>query len=173
MQERASDCNAERACAPRSRTVAELSRRAGSDVGPGALTCLDMANATFEFEVHPERLAIARLAPDAPWPDWSRGGFVTLSRTAAELSIICAQEHVPSDVLHERDRIAFGIVGVVPMTTVGLLADLCAKLAAVSVPVFVVSTYDTDWLLVHAERFETARAALEAAGHRFRASPKS
>lgn len=30
---------------------------------------------------------------------------------------------------------------------------------------FVISTYDTDWLVVRAEQFEAARAALVAAGH--------
>jgi hypothetical protein len=124
-------------------------------------------NSGLQFEIHPARLAIARLPADAPFPAWARGDFVTLSRTRAELSVICDQGQVPAEVVQERDRIAFGIVGVVPMTTIGLLAALCGALAAAEVPVFVVSTYDTDWLLVHADRFRAARAALEAAGHSF------
>jgi hypothetical protein len=124
-----------------------------------------------QFEIHPARLAIARLAPDAPFPDWARGDFVTLSRTRAELSVICDQRHVPPEIVQERDRVAFGIVGVVPMTTIGLLAALCGALASVQVPVFVVSTYDTDWLLVHEGRFAAASAALVAAGHTFVGAP--
>lgn len=125
-----------------------------------------MSGSTFEFQVHHERLAIARLSPHDDVPAWARGGFTAVTRTADELSIVCAQVHVPADVTHERDKIALGIVGVVPMTTVGLLAALCATLAAERVPVFVISTYDTDWLIVSADRLETARAALVAAGHR-------
>ena len=125
-----------------------------------------MPNPTFEFRVHDERLAIARLAPHDDIPAWARGGFVAITRTSAELSIVCAQEHVPSHVKHDRDKIALGIVGVIPMTTVGLLAALCKTLAEKHVPVFVISTYDTDWLLVSADRFDTARSALVAAGHR-------
>ena len=121
----------------------------------------------FTFAVHPERLAIVRLAPDAAVPPWARGAFVTVSRTPAELSIVCAQQHVPADVQHERDRVAFGIAGVVPMTTVGVLAALCRALADVRVPVFVISTYDTDWLLVTAANADAAQRALEALGHRF------
>jgi hypothetical protein len=120
---------------------------------------------SFRFRVHPERLAIARLDRDTALPAWARGGFVTMSRTADELSIVCAQAHVPPGVRHERDRIALGIEGVIPMTTVGLLASLCAILAEASVPVFVISTYDTDWLLVSADRFEVARGALTRLGH--------
>jgi hypothetical protein len=118
------------------------------------------------FRVHDERLAIVRLAPDAPVPDWAQGAFVTVSRTRAELSIVCPQRHVPSGLVQERDKCALGIVGVVPMTTIGLLAQLCAALAAASVPVFVISTYDTDWLLVSLDRLEAARGALEGAGQR-------
>lgn len=118
------------------------------------------------FRVHDERLAIVRLGPDAPVPDWAQGGFVTVSRTRAELSVVCAQRFVPNGLVQERDKVAFAIEGVVPMTTIGLLAQLCGALAAASVPVFVISTYDTDWLLVSAERVDAARGALLAAGQR-------
>lgn len=121
---------------------------------------------SFSFVVHPERLAICRLPAEAAIPDWARGGFVTISRTAAELSIVCAQRHVPANVQQERDKVAFGIAGVVPMTTIGVLASLCGALAAAQVPVFVVSTYDTDYLLVGAAKFAAARTALAGLGHR-------
>ena len=117
------------------------------------------------FWVHPERLAIARLPSEAEVPAWPGGGFVTITRTADELSVVCAQSFVPRDVRQERERVAFGIMGVIPMTTVGLLASLCTALAAAKVPVFVISTFDTDWILVPAERFEETRAALEGLGH--------
>ncbi|MCK6447782.1 MAG: ACT domain-containing protein [Planctomycetes bacterium] len=120
---------------------------------------------TFEFRVHGERLAIARLAHDANLPDWARGGLVSFTRTPDELSIVCPEAKVPAAVMHDRGKVAFGIVGTVPMTTIGVLASLCRALADARVPVFVLSTYDTDWLLVSAERFADAKAALEGAGH--------
>lgn len=125
-----------------------------------------MADSSLSFTVHPERLAICRLPADTTDPDWARGGFVTISRTANELSVVCAQRHVPAAVPQERDKVLFGIDGVVPMTTVGLLAKLCGALAAASVPVFVISTYDTDYLLVSAKHFDAAVAALRGLGHR-------
>lgn len=124
-----------------------------------------MSKSAYRFRVHDERLAIARLDQDAAVPIWARGRFVHVARTPAELSIVCAQEHVPPAVQQARDKIALGIEGVVPMTVVGLLADLCAALARDAVPVFVISTYDTDWLLVDAPRLEAARAALVGAGY--------
>jgi hypothetical protein len=59
------------------------------------------------------------------------------------------------------------------MTSIGILAALCGALAAASVPVFVISTFDTDWLLVSAERFRAARAALEGLGHAVEGEPPS
>lgn len=126
------------------------------------------SSASFVFAVHPERLAIARLEPHAPLPEWVGGAFVTISSTAQELSIVCAQRRVPSTVRHERDKVAFGIEGTVAMTTIGVLASLCTALAQAQVPVFVISTYDTDYLLVSADRFPAARAALQGLGHRIR-----
>lgn len=125
-----------------------------------------MRDAPLDLAVHDERLAIARLDPDAAVPTWARGAFVHIGRTRSELSIVCAQQHVPCEVRHERDRVAIGIVGVVPMTTIGLLASLCAALAEVQVPVFVISTFDTDYLLVTVAHFAAARAALQRRGHR-------
>lgn len=129
--------------------------------GPGA------SASTFTFARHGERLAIARLPADAPLPDWARGGLVVIARTPAELSIVCAQQHVPAGVQHERDRVAFAIEGTLPMTVVGVLAALCGVLAAARVPVFVIATHDTDWLLVAAAHARAAQRALEAAGHHF------
>ena len=142
-----------------------------------------MSTEPFDFRVHPERLAIARLAPDAPLPRWANGGFVTVSRTPEELSIVCAERRVPdarpagpaasalqldaeSPLAVERGRAALSIVGNVPMTTIGVLASLCAALAAERISVFAISTYETDWLLVRADRLDDARAALERLGHR-------
>jgi hypothetical protein len=126
-----------------------------------------MSQAPLRFRVHPERLAIARLGWEEAAPEWATGSFITVSRTNDELSVVCAQSCVPRDVRCERDRIGLGIVGVIPMTTVGLLASLCTALAAAKVPVFVISTFDTDWILVPAEHFSAARDALVALGHVF------
>jgi len=124
-----------------------------------------MQGTSFRLVVLGERLAVARLPRDAAIPTWARGAFVTVSRTPSELSVTCAQSHVPRDVACERDLVALSIDATLPMSAVGILAGLCAALAAARVPVFAISTHDTDWLLVPAARLADARQALEAAGH--------
>jgi hypothetical protein len=125
-----------------------------------------MSSSRLVFHVHPERLAIVRLPSAAELPDWVGGSFESATRTPQELSIVCPQTRVPRELTQERDKLALGIEGVIPMTTVGLLAGLCAALAAAQVPVFAISTYDTDWLLVSADKLADAVRALEGAGHR-------
>jgi len=53
----------------------------------------------------------------------------------------------------------------VSMTVIGLLAELCTALARANIPVFVISTYDTDWLLITAENLDATRKALGAIGY--------
>lgn len=124
-----------------------------------------MSHSTFRFELWPEPLAIVRLAPDFSVPSWVGGGFTSVTRTPTELSIVCAEACVPAGVTQERGRVALGIVGTIPMSTIGILAALCRTLAAAEVPVFALSTFDTDWLLVPRERLAAACSALRAAGH--------
>ena len=110
-------------------------------------------------------LAICRLAADAPVPAWAlRGTFQSITRTPDELSIVCDASVVPGEVHAERDTTALRVTGTLDLGTVGVLAALSAPLAAADVPIFVVSTFDTDWILVHRVRYDAACSALRAAG---------
>lgn len=60
---------------------------------------------------------------------------------------------------------ALAVEGPLDFGLTGVLAALTAPLAQAGVPVFVLSTWATDFLLVPGARLEAARAALTAAGH--------
>lgn len=114
----------------------------------------------------PGLLAICKLPPGAPVPAWAAGGpFVSVTRTSEELSIVCPQEAVPEGVVCEKSWRALRVAGSMPFELVGVLQSLVAPLAAAKVAVFVVSTFDTDYLLVKAVDFDRAVACLRAAGH--------
>jgi hypothetical protein len=116
--------------------------------------------------------AICRLAPDAPVPAWAGGvRFLSITRTANELSIVCEEEMVPSDVHGERNRRLMQIEGTMPFTLPGVLASVAAPLADAGISVFAVSTYDTDYLLVSNEDLLEATQVLESAGHTIRQNP--
>jgi hypothetical protein len=110
--------------------------------------------------------AICRLAADAPVPAWATGGlFLSVSRTADELSIVCRQEVVPEGILCERSWRCLRVAGTLDFSLVGVPAWLLGPLAAAGVSVFVVSTFDTDYLLLKDRDLETAVEVLEEAGH--------
>jgi hypothetical protein len=118
-----------------------------------------------EVETLCGRFAVARLAPDAPVPAWAAapGAFVSVTRTGHELSIVAPVEAVPGDVRAERGFAALRVVGPLAFDAVGVLAALSGALAAAEVPLLVISTFDTDVLLVREAHLDRARRALRAA----------
>lgn len=112
-------------------------------------------------------MAIARLPPSTTAPAWASGGvFSSITRTAEELSVICEERLVPKDVQAERGWRCVKLEGPFALTEVGIAADFTAALARSSVSVVIVSTFDTDYLLIAANALERALDALERAGHR-------
>jgi hypothetical protein len=110
--------------------------------------------------------AICRMSADAPLPAWaSRGAFHSMTRTAAELSIVCASDDVPHDVPAQRGYRGLVVRGPLDFSLVGIVAALAAPLAAAAISIFVMSTYDTDYLFVRDADLDRAVAALRAAGH--------
>ena len=57
------------------------------------------------------------------------------------------------------------VAGPLDFSLVGVLSGLTAALADARVPVFVLSSFDTDHLLVRAHDLDRAVAALRDAGH--------
>jgi hypothetical protein len=113
----------------------------------------------------PGSLAVCRLSADAPAPSWAVGAVTSVTRTPEELSVVCAEEAVPPGVKTERGFHCLSVVGPLDFSATGILASLAAPLAHAGVSVFVVSTFDTDLLLVRQALFPQAVAALRAAGH--------
>lgn len=112
--------------------------------------------------------AVSRLAADAPFPAWADGaGFVSLSRTASELSIVCLAARVPADVRSDGEWRCLELCGPFAFDETGIVASVVAPLSAGGLGVFVVSTFDGDHLMVKAATFDRACALLAAAGHRF------
>jgi hypothetical protein len=67
---------------------------------------------TLRLQVLPERYAVSRLEPGSPLPAWADGpGFVTISRTGDELSIVCREDRVPTDIVSVRGWIALQFLG--------------------------------------------------------------
>ena len=110
--------------------------------------------------------AIARLAPDAAIPDWADGpGFVSITRTTEELSIVCLADRVPQIIRSDVGWCGFHFAGPFAFDETGIAAAVLQPLAEAEIGIFLVSSFDTDTLFVKMETAGRASKVLTAAGH--------
>jgi hypothetical protein len=113
-----------------------------------------------------ELYAIVRLDPDARIPEWVDGGrFWSVTRSESELSVVCRQDDVPAGASAERGWIALRLAGPLDFTLTGVVASLCTPLAEARIPIFVLSTFETDYLLVREGDLARSIEVLREAGH--------
>lgn len=118
------------------------------------------------FRLLGEAYTILRFEPDAGTPDWLvRGEFTSISRTAEELSIVCAVANVPPAMPAPQRWACFKLQGPFPFSLTGILLSFIQPLSENAIPIFAVSTYDTDYVLVQEEFCEKALTLLREAGH--------
>ncbi|MFO0387782.1 MAG: ACT domain-containing protein [bacterium] len=124
---------------------------------------------SLSFSLLPQSYAIARLSPDATPPDAviNANGFFSISRTNDELSIVCAENLAQGFSQVDRGWSVLKIHGPFAFDQVGILISILNPLAAASVGIFAVSTYDTDYILIKTDNLDRAVASLIAAGHAY------
>src|SRR5579863_900092 len=130
-----------------------------------------MESHQLKFRQLPGHYAILRLAPDAPVPDWAslsnstKGDFTSITRTADELSIVCPIENLPLDVRSSHRWIGLKLKGPFRFSQTGVLQSFIGPLSYGRIPIFAISTYDTDYVLVQEPFVDAALDALLHAGH--------
>jgi hypothetical protein len=116
----------------------------------------------------PGKFAVCRSPAAAPVPEWAWGGrFHSVTRTEDELSIVCAADSVPEEHQPKSPWVCFKVEGPFSFSEVGILASVINPLAEKRVPIFAISTFDTDYVLVGEEHAGIASQALRDAGHEF------
>lgn len=115
---------------------------------------------------YPEPLAVVSLGAGADVPAWAQSSsLLSVSASAEETSVVCAAESVPAKARPQGPYAAFAVAGTLHPGEVGILAGLLSPLAEAGIPVFVVSTFRTDWVLVPAQEAPHAGEAWRAAGY--------
>lgn len=122
--------------------------------------------ATYRLIRHPEPLAVVRLGPGSDVPTWAgSSSILTVSATADETTVVCAAAGVPKRAPQEGPFTAFEVQGPLDFSLAGVLAGLLGPLAEAGVPVFTISTFGTDWILVPGARADDAEEAWRRRGH--------
>ena len=115
----------------------------------------------------PGEFAVCRLSPDTPIPAWAlvAKGFVSITRTADELSIVCAEELTPEDAKCERNWRVFKMEGPFDFALTGILVSVAKPLNEAGISILAISTFDTDYVMVKSKDADKAVATLKSAGH--------
>ena len=118
----------------------------------------------------PDSYAVVRLEPGSDLPEWvDKGPFRSVTRTEHEVSVVCRDHDVPEGESVDRGWTVLEVKGPLDFSLTGVISSLVEPLAAAEVPIFVISTFETDYVLVRSSDLARAADALESAGHEFAA----
>ncbi|MFC1811189.1 ACT domain-containing protein [Thermodesulfobacteriota bacterium] len=126
-----------------------------------------MQNRTFSLTVLDEKFGICRLDPLASVPERVyQSSFFSITRTPDELSIVCNEMHIPKAHRCSSGWRCLQVKGPLDLSETGILSALSRPLAEAKIPIFALSTYETDYLLVKEQDLKRAVETLESDGHK-------
>jgi hypothetical protein len=95
-----------------------------------------------------------------------QSAFYFIGNTGDELSLVCLTQDAPARTVEREDGWkGFRVQGQLDFSLVGVLSDIAGVLAGNGISIFAVSTFDTDYILVKADRFDEAARALASSGY--------
>jgi len=95
--------------------------------------------------------SVIKLDPSCPTPSTPPAAdFWSLSKSYDELSLVCLTNQAPKAGILERSEhwTAFRVAGTMEFTLTGIVAKISQVLADAGIGIFVISTFDTDFILV-------------------------
>ncbi len=93
--------------------------------------------------------------------------FYFIGKTNDELSLVVKQSLNIDAVETDRDWRVMEVLGPLNLSMIGIMAQISQCLAQAEVSIFVVSTFETDYILVKNQQLEIAVNALTSAGYEF------
>ena len=119
-----------------------------------------------ELEVLAGFFTIHRLNPCDELPIQLMSDEIWFSgRSEREFSLVCSSEIQLDALVSDPGWRCLRVSGKLDFDMVGVLAGLTNCLATADIPVFVVSTFETDYLLVKGDRLGSAVQALNESGY--------
>lgn len=95
-----------------------------------------------------------------------RAEHVFTAKTDEENSLVCLTQDAPANTMERDDGWrALRVQGTLDFALVGILAGIAQVLAQQKIPIFAISTYNTDYILLKQAHYLRALAALADAGY--------
>jgi hypothetical protein len=117
------------------------------------------------IDLRPGEYVLSRLPGGSALPAVSSEAFTSITSTPDEISLVTPAGHEPAGAKVDAGWRLLTVRGPLEFTLTGIMASLAGSLAAAGVPLFAVSTFDTDHILVKQSDVERAVHALREAGH--------
>lgn len=93
--------------------------------------------------------------------------YCFVEKTDEENSLVCKSENVPDNAIEREDGWkAVRIQGILNFSLIGILSKIITVLAEHNIGVFVVSTFNTDYIFVKKENFSKAVELMRSARKR-------
>jgi len=125
---------------------------------------------TYNLILSAKKYSIYKFQKDSVLPDWIYSSeFCSVTKTDEELSVVTAQTDQISDwSASSNDWRLFKIEGPLDFSLIGVIADISAILKEVKISIFIISTYDTDYILVKENDLNISIASLKKCGYNIR-----
>ena len=92
--------------------------------------------------------------------------FSFVAKTDEELSLVCKTADTPQHTIARDDGWkGFRIQGTLDFSLIGVLSKIAGILAENGIAIFAVSSFNTDYILVKADKFDKAMEVLAGAGY--------
>lgn len=112
------------------------------------------------LQVLPDEMTICKVK-DLAQIDLSKE-LVFVGKTDEELSLVCRTEDVPADTVEREDGWrAIRFAGKLDLSLTGIMSKLSWVLAAYSVEIAPIATFNTDYVLVKGEKLDLALRVLK------------
>ena len=124
-----------------------------------------MKSTNLNLSILPDMYAVCRMPSKTDIPTWGiASSFYCITQTSDELSIVCESKAVPTRVQAKRNWRIVKVEGPLDFSLTGMLASLAIPLANAQISIFVISTFDTDYLLVQDKSLSKALTVLKESG---------
>jgi uncharacterized protein len=120
-----------------------------------------------DLTVLENKYSVYRFPINSELPDWIYSSdFYSVTRTKEELSVVTRQNDSAGDgIICNRDWRIIKIEGPLDFSILGIIAGISAVLSDRKISIFVISTYDTDYILVKQNDLSSAIDALMEKGY--------
>jgi len=116
----------------------------------------------------PQTYAICSFPPDCAFPELpGTSSILSITKTAKETTIVCDENTIPGDCQKSENWKCIKVEGSFDLDAIGVIAGISKPLARSKISIFVVSTYDTDYVLINAKDIDKAVSCLSKCGHKF------